>query len=116
MLGGGHAQRVDEHGAGLLGLDDVVDVAALGRVVGVGELLTVVLDQLRGLGGGIRGLGDVPAGDDVHRALGAHAGDLRGGPGHVVIGTDVLAAHDVVGAAIGLAGDHRELGDGGLAV
>src|SRR5215210_1298860 len=32
------------------------------------------------------------------------------------VGPQVLGAHDVVGAAVGLAGDHRDLGDGGLGV
>jgi hypothetical protein len=50
----------------------------------------------------------------VHRALGAHDGDLRGRPGVVHVGADLLGGHDVEGDAIGLAGDeggerHRAL-------
>src|ERR1700730_4999374 len=41
-------ERRDQPRAGLSRLDDVVDVAALSREVGVGELLDVVLDQLPG--------------------------------------------------------------------
>src|SRR5215207_5342755 len=41
------AERADQLGARLVGLDHVVDVAALGRRVGVGEVGLVVVDQLR---------------------------------------------------------------------
>ena len=54
--------------------------------------------------------------DDVDRALRAHHRDLRGRPGEVHVAADVLAAHDVVGAAVGLAGDDRHLGNRRLAV
>ena len=50
------------------------------------------------------------------RALRAHHGDLRGRPGEVDVGAEVLGAHDVVRAAVGLAGDHGDLRDGGLGV
>lgn len=41
----------------------------------------------------------------LHRALGAHHGDLLSRPGLVHVGADFLRCHDVEGAAIGLAGD-----------
>src|SRR4051794_14799371 len=112
-----HAEGADQLGAGLAGLDDVVDVAALRRRVGVGEVSFVVVDQfLAALVGGRR-VGDVFAVDDVDGALGAHYGDLGGRPGDVVVGQHVLGVHHVVGAAVGLAGDdgelrHRRLGEG----
>src|ERR1035437_3991421 len=109
-------QRRDQLGARLLGLDDVVDVAALGCEVGGGELLDVVLDELFGFGGGVRRGRDFAPEDDVDGTLGAHHGDLGRGPGDVEIGADVLAAHDVVRAAVGLAGDDREFGHRRLAV
>ena len=65
------------------------------------------------------GVGDrleLAAVDDVGGALGAHHGDLSGGPGQVDVGAEVLGAHHVVRAAVGLAGDHGEFGHGGLAV
>ena len=43
-------------------------------------------------------------------------GDLGRWPGQVDVAADVLAAHDVVGTAVGLAGDHGDLGHGGLAI
>src|SRR4030088_1549858 len=48
-------ERRDQLRPRLLGLDDVVDVAALGGEVGVGEFLDVIVDQLLGLDGGIGG-------------------------------------------------------------
>ena len=54
--------------------------------------------------------------DDVHRALRAHHRDLGRRPGEVDVAADVLAAHDVVRAAVGLAGDDREFRDRRLAV
>src|ERR1700731_3476895 len=46
LLVSGHAQRGDERATRLPRLDHVVDVAPFGRVVRVGELLPVLLDQL----------------------------------------------------------------------
>ena len=58
------------------GHDHVVDVAALGRRVRVGEARLVVVHQLLAALVGRRRAGDVAAVDDVDRALGAHHGDL----------------------------------------
>src|SRR5687767_4779574 len=46
-----HLEAGDELDAGLGGVDDVVDEAALGGDVGVGELLGVLVDQLLAAGG-----------------------------------------------------------------
>ena len=50
LLGEGDPERPDQDPARLGRLDHVVDVAPLGRHVGVRELLGVVLDQARALG------------------------------------------------------------------
>ena len=42
-----HAQRADERGPRLTRLDHIVDVSALGGVVRIGELLAILVDQLR---------------------------------------------------------------------
>mmetsp|Transcript_53429 Transcript_53429/g.78040 ORF Transcript_53429/g.78040 Transcript_53429/m.78040 type:complete len:400 (+) Transcript_53429:208-1407(+) len=54
--------------------------------------------------------------DDLHRPLGAHHRHLGGGPGVVDVRAQVLAAHHVVRAAVGLARDHRHLGHRGLRI
>ena len=54
--------------------------------------------------------------EDVDGTLGAHDGDLGGRPGEVDVSAEVLGAHDVVGAAVGLAGDDGDLRDGGLGI
>src|SRR5204863_442565 len=52
--------------------------------------------------------------DDVHRPLRPHHRHLRRRPGEVEVGPNVLRAHDVVRAAVGLAGDDRQLRHGRL--
>src|SRR5437764_3720633 len=109
-LGQRRLERVDQHGPRPPRLDHVVDVAALGSAVGIRELLLVVGDQLLALF--LRAV----AVDDVHSAFRPHHGDLRRRPGEVEVGADVLRAHDVVGAAVRLARDHRQLRHRRLAV
>ena len=102
-------QGIDQHGAGAPRFDHVVDVAALRSGVRVRELLLVVGDQLRALRIGVAGVVELAAEDDVHRAVRPHHGDLRSRPGEVEVGADVLGAHDVICAAVGLTRDHRQL-------
>src|SRR5262249_48483087 len=100
------------------GRDHGIDVAAVGGDVGVEQgvfvLLLAVGPQRLDLAG--RGGGEFLAVQDIRRAGGAHHGDLRGWPGQVDVGAEVLGAHRVIRAAVGLAGDHRDLGHGGLGV
>ena len=96
--------------------DHVVDVAAARGDVRVGEPLLVLVRQPRALRVDVRGRGELVAEDDVHRALDAHDRDARRRPGQVHVAADVLAAHDVVGAAVRLARDDRHLGHGRLGV
>src|SRR5262249_38717464 len=98
------------------GLDDVVDVAERRGDVGIGELLVVLGDQAGPFGGRFFRLVGFLLVQDVDGTLGAHDGQLGTGPRHVVVGADVLGAHDVVRAAVGLARDHGDLGHGGFAV
>ena len=97
-------------------LDDVVDIAARRGDVRVGELRLVLRDQARLLRGRIVGRGDRVLEDDVDRALRAHDRDLGRRPREVHVAADVLAAHDVVRAAVCLAGDDRQLRDRRLAI
>src|SRR5213078_817065 len=96
--------------------DDRVDVAAFGGGVRVGQGVLVVGDEGGPGGVGVGGLGQLAAVQDVDRALRSHHRDLGGGPGEVEVGAEVLGAHHVVGAAVGLAGDDRQERDRGLGV
>src|SRR5690606_11581135 len=51
-----HLEPGDELEPGLLGLDDVIDISALGRDVGVRVALDVLVDQLGPAGFGVGGL------------------------------------------------------------
>src|SRR5699024_11402456 len=62
------------------------------------------------------GGGEPESMQDVHGTMGTHDGDLRGGPGQIGVGTEVLGSHDVVGTAEGLAGDHGDQRNGRLGV
>src|SRR5947199_7818010 len=78
-----HLERPDEARSRVDGLDDLVDVAELGRLVGIGEGAPVVADQALALGGGVLRPLDLVAEDDVDGAVGPHDGDLGGGVGEV---------------------------------
>ena len=111
------SQAPDQDPAGVGRVDHVVDVAALGRHVGVGVALGVLLDQLGPPGRGVVGLGQLAAVDDLDRPLGTHDRQLGRRPGEGQVGADGLGVHDHVGAAVGLAGDdldprHRRLAVG----
>ena len=93
-----------------------VDVPARRRGVGIRELRLVLPHQPRRSAAGSLRACDAVAEDDVDRPLDAHDRDLGGGPREVHVAPDVLAAHDVIGAAIGLARDDRQLGHRRLAV
>ncbi len=49
--------------------------------------------------------------DDLDGAVGAHDGDLGGGPCEIDIRSDVLGTHDAVGPTVGLAENHGDLRD-----
>ncbi|VTR68662.1 conserved hypothetical protein [Desulfosarcina cetonica] len=109
-------QSVDEAHAGFGRFDDGVDVAPLGRAVGIREEFLVFFDFLGTFGLGIGGFLDLLAMNDIGGTGSAHDGDLGGGPGKGHVGAQILGAHGQIGAAIVLAGDQEQLGHGGLAV
>ena len=88
-----------------MGHDDVVDEAVLSGDEGIGEFGPVFRLFLRQL---LR-IVAVAAEDDLHRAFRAHDRDFGGRPGIVHVTAQMLGRHDVIGAAIGLAGDDRDL-------
>ena len=96
-------------------MDHLVDVPALGGYIRIGELLAVFSYQFLSTLGLVFGFFDFLAEDDIDRTLRSHDGDLGAGPGQVDVATDMLARHDVIRAAVGLAGDDRQLGNGRFA-
>src|SRR5450759_3157568 len=93
-------QRPDEPRAGFARKDDLVNVAASGSDIRVRELRLVLGHETRPFSGAILRSRDRILEDDIDRALRAHDCDLGGGPREVHVAADVLAAHDVVRAAI----------------
>lgn len=114
------SQRGADVTAGVRGRDHRVDVAAFGRDIRVDEGVLVLLLKLESQRVDVLallcGFLEVLAVDEADSAGRAHHGDLGGRPSDVDVAAHVLGAHDAVGAAVGLAGDDGDLGDGGLAV
>src|SRR5690348_10198303 len=97
LLAHGDPKRTDELEPSASGLDDVVDVTPFCGDVWIRESFGVVGDQLGAVG---RPGGQLAPVQDVDRALGPHHGDLGRRPRDVEVSTDVLRAHDAVGAAV----------------
>ena len=113
MLVAQHLERAGDALARRMRHDHLVDIAALGRHERIGEARLIFVDALLDL----VGVAELGAIDDLDRALGAHHRDLGRRPGIVDVAADMLRGHNVIGAAIGLAGDdgdlrHRRLGEG----
>src|ERR1700736_3118873 len=104
LLPQSYSQRADQLSARTTRLDDVVDVAALGGDVRVGELLGVLRHQLSPPCKWICCRSQLSMKHDVDGALRPHDCDLRRRPGNVEVGPDVLGAHDAVRTAVRLAG------------
>ena len=54
--------------------------------------------------------------DDLDGTLGSHDGDFSGGPRVVEVSVEMLGAHHIIGATIGLPSDKSDLGDGGFSI
>ena len=67
-----HLEAAGQHPAGLGRVDDVIDIATLGRLVGVGVPFGVLLDQLGTSCLRVGGLQQVAAVDDLDRTGCAH--------------------------------------------
>ena len=94
-------------------LNNFVDEAPSSGNIGVGKCLAILFDQLltaRGLV--VRGF-DFMAKNNFGCAFGSHHRDLRSRPRHHAVCTETFGAHGDVCAAIGLAQDHRDLGNRG---
>ena len=95
-----------------MGHDHLVDEAPFGSDEGIGKTVFIVLGALRDL----FGIAQLAAIQNLYRAARAHDGDFGGGPGIAEIAAQVLGGHHHIGPAIGLAGQHRDLGHGRLAI
>ena len=101
-------QSTNHLGPGLVWVNDLVDVTAFGGCVRVRELVFVFVQQLSAQRLWILGFPKLLAVKQVHRALGAHYGDLSGRPRQVYVGSQVLGTHNDVRAAVSLSGDDRD--------
>ena len=90
--------------------DHFIDEAPLGDREGVGETGFILL----GMGFDLNRVVEFAAEENLDGTLRTHHRDLGGWPRKVDIAAKMLGTHDVVGAAIGLAGDHRNLGHRGF--
>ena len=109
-------QAAGNHQPGLTRQDDAVDVAALRGDIRVRQGVLVFGQQPSTFGIRIGGRGKLLAVQDIYGPLPTHHRDLRGGPGQIQIGAKMLRAHDVVGTAVGLSGDHGHQRHGGFGV
>src|SRR6266478_8506723 len=115
-LGFQGAEGGDDAGTGGGGLDDRVDVAALGGYEGIGEAVTEFGDFFAAhrFAFGFRNFLQFTFINNVDCTLGSHDGDFRGGPGEIGVGANVFGGHDAIGAAIGFARDDGDLRDRGF--
>jgi hypothetical protein len=93
-------------------LDDGIDIALFGCYKGIGEAVSKLGDFLlaESMAGGLGGVVQLA----LHRSLWAHDRDFCGGPGKVGIGADMFAGHDAIRAAVSLARDDGDFGNGGF--
>src|SRR5437867_3401143 len=80
-LAGERGERVDQARPRVARVDDVVQIAARGGLIGVREFIAVFRDLL---------FGRLALVENLDRALRPHHRDLRRGPGDVVVAADVL--------------------------
>ena len=107
-----HHQRAANAFTGLTGQDHVVNESTRTshkRVGKTGFVFGLFRRQLLGVA-------LVFAEDDLHRTFGAHDRNLRVRPGEVDIAAQVLGGHHVIRAAVSLARDHGDFGDGTFGV
>src|SRR6478672_9003965 len=98
-------KRIDEPRARITRIDDVIYVPPTRRHVRVRELVRVLAHLPIGGCGRVGALGDLTTKENLDGTLRAHDRDLRRGPRDVVIASNVLGAHNVVGTAVRLAAD-----------
>ncbi len=116
FLGGELLQSADYAEAGVAGLDDVVDIAVLGRVVRIAEKLVVFsLSFGEHLCGVVRFLCFLGV-EHFYGACASHNCDFCSRPCVVHVAAELLAAHHDVAAAIALAERNGDFGHSSFAV
>ena len=116
LLGGEHLKGADHAEAGVARFDDVVDVAVLSSVVGVGEKVGVFLFLLFLESCGIFVFLGFLGIEHAYSTFGSHHCDFGGRPGVVHIAAELLAAHHDVASAVALAQSHSNLRHSSLTV
>ena len=109
-----HLKRTAESLTGLIGFDDIVKVAKGSGLVRVGKGFLEVLRQSLSFLFWVSSVGDASPMDDLNRTVSTHHRQFSRRPGDVVVASNVLARHDVVSTAVGLAQDDRQFGNGGF--
>src|ERR1700736_2914677 len=97
-------ERGYENRPRIAGIDDVVEIAAAGGDVWMREFFPILFDLGFRRGSFVLALGDFLAKQDLDRSLRTHHRYFGGWPRDVEVASNVLGAHDVVRAAVGLAG------------
>ncbi len=109
-------QGLDNPEAGPGRFNDIINIAPLGSDKRIDHSFSIFLLFLFQKCLGIVSLFGLSAIQDFHRTLGAHYGNFSGGPGIVDVAAQMLGRHDAVGAAVCLAGDDRNFGNGGFSI
>src|SRR5215469_5003360 len=111
-----HLQRRNQLGACETWFNHLVDVAARGSDVGIGELLSILSGQFIAPGFRVCGAVNLALEENVYRALRPHYRNLCCWPGVIDVPAYMLAIHYIVRAAIGFTTNHRDLWHSCLAV
>ncbi len=98
----------------MIGFNDIVKVAEGCGLVRVGEGFLEVLRQSLSFLFWVSSVGNASPMDDLHRTVSTHHREFGRRPSNVVVASNVLARHDVVRTAVGLAQDDRQFGNGGF--
>ena len=111
-----HIERLDQAGSGIFRKNNLINIPQFSSFERAGEVVSIIINQLLPFGFGIFRFGNLLSEDDIDGPLRTHNSDFSGGVGIVDVPPVVLAAHDVVGTAVGLSGHHGDFGHRGLAV
>ena len=107
-----HLKRSADSPTRLARENDIVNKPAVTRDKWICELLPILFGSLRNpcL------ITDVLAEDDFDRAFWAHHGNLCRGPRQINVSAQMLRGHHIIGPAVGLARDDRDLGHGAFGI